>query len=161
MGDQLFRNTSVFSCHSAVKYSILYRSWVLSLHWVIVGGCGFRQEAVITLFAIRRKALRNVVWLFSFRQLSGNIPKISIDKHVFISLCMFCQYSDNFGQSQNICGSDVLQSFLQSHRVELYCTAKHWGEFYHSAHVRQALFHVHAHVNILKQSVQYATKGSR
>ena len=108
MGDQLFMNASVLSCNSAVKCSILYISWILSLHWVIVGGCGFSQHDVITLFAIRRRALRSFVWLFSSR-LSGNIPKMkcdgsngmSINKHVFISLCF--QYSNNFGQSQNIC----------------------------------------------------------
>src|SRR4029434_9118238 len=89
MGDQLFMNASILSCNSAVKCSILYISWILSLHWVIVGSCGFSQEDVITLFAIRRRALRSFVWLFSSR-LSGNIPKIkcdgsngmSINKHV-------------------------------------------------------------------------------
>ena len=38
MGDQLFMKTSVFSCKRAVRCSILYISWILSLHWVICGG---------------------------------------------------------------------------------------------------------------------------
>lgn len=110
MGDQLLINVSNFRCKTAVVYSIRYTSWTLSLHWAIVGGRGFNQDAVITLFAIRNNVLNNFVWLSS-GEFSGTMPSIkcigsigrSIDKHCFISFCMFFQYSDNFGQSQNIC----------------------------------------------------------
>ena len=78
-----------------------------SLHCVIVGWCGFSQEAVITLFTIKRTILNRYVWLFSSRS-SGNMKYEdfnghSINRHYLFSFYTFYQYSDSSGQSQYIC----------------------------------------------------------
>ena len=74
-GNHLCSNLSDLSCNLAVIFSMMNTCFTLSLHSVILGGCGFNQEAVIFFFAIKSRILSKEV-KFPSMTLSGTIPNM-------------------------------------------------------------------------------------
>ena len=106
--DHFLSNKSVFNCSLAVIFSTINTFFTLSLHCVMLGGCGFNQEAVIVFFAISSRILSKYLELLSviLPELCPKCSASSIGKLIpiicSISFWIFSQKSFIFGQSQNI-----------------------------------------------------------